>query len=277
MQRRLRCLSVRLATKLFAAALLAAAPAACSSDEPEILERSVEDLYSSAMNDLQEGRHESAAQAFEEVERQHPYSIWATRAQLMAAYAYYQDNNYDQSVLAADRFIQLHPGNRDVDYAYYLIAISHYERISDVSRDQQMTELAVDALNEVVRRFPDTEYARDAHLKLDLTYDHLAGREMNIGRFYLDRKHYLAAIKRFQTVIEEYQTTSHVPEALHRLTEAYLALGVTEEAQATAAVLGYNYPGSVWYRDSYALLEGQNLAPEERQGTWIGRLWRSIF
>jgi outer membrane protein assembly factor BamD len=251
--------------------------AACSSDEAPYVERSVESLYNVALADLQAGNYKKAAKSFDEVERQHPYSFWATRAQLMAAYAYYQDNSYDEAVLAANRFIQLHPGNQDVDYAYYLIAISFYEQISDVSRDQAITEQAVEALTDVMRRFPDSEYARDARLKLDLTFDHLAGREMEVGRFYLSRKQYVAAIKRFQVVVAEFQTTSHVPEALHRLTEAYLALGVTEEAQATAAVLGYNYPGSIWYRDSHALLTGQNLSPQEGKGTWVSRVWKTIF
>jgi len=267
----------RRAASLLAAVLLAAALGACSSDDPEYVEHSVEELYNQAMNDLQANRYAAAAKSFDEVERQHPYSFWATRAQLMSAYAYYQDNSYDDAVLAAQRFIRLHPGGRDVDYAYYLIAISYYEQISDVSRDQKMTELAVEALTELTRRFPDTEYARDALLKLDLTYDHLAGKEMTIGRYYLQRKQYLAAIKRFQTVIEIFQTTSHVPEALHRLTEAYLALGVTDEAQATAAVLGYNYPGSSWYRDSYTLLSARDLAPEESGGSWISRVWHAVF
>lgn len=268
----------RRAPNLAAAALLALALVACSSDdEPEYVEQTVEELYTAAMNDLQGNRYAAAGKGFDEVERQHPYSFWATRAQLMAAYAYYQDNSYDDAVLASERFITLHPGNRDVDYAYYLIAISYYEQISDVSRDQKMTQLAVDALTELVRRFPDTEYARDARLKLDLTYDHLAGKEMTIGRYYLGRKQYLAAIKRFQTVIKRFETTSHVPEALHRLTEAYLALGVTDEAQATAAVLGYNYPGSSWYRDSYALLTERDLSPADSQSSWISRAWKAVF
>lgn len=263
--------------KSSALALCAIALVACAGDDEVYVERSVESLYNAALADLQTGNYKKAATNFDEVERQHPYSFWATRAQLMAAYAYYQDNNYDEAILAANRFIQLHPGNRDVDYAYYLVAISFYEQISDVQRDQNITELAVDSLNEVVRRFPGTRYSRDARLKLDLTKDHLAGREMQVGRFYLKRKQYIAAIKRFQLVVVDYQSTSHVPEALHRLTEAYLALGVTEEAQATAAVLGYNYPGSVWYSDSHALLTGQNLEPREDQTTWIGRVWKTIF
>ncbi|MCH7932009.1 MAG: outer membrane protein assembly factor BamD, partial [Proteobacteria bacterium] len=217
------------------------------------------------------------ADAFDEVERQHPYSVWATKAQIMAAYAHYQANAYDDAVLAAKRFIDLHPGHRDVAYAYYLIAISYYEQISDVGRDQKMTELAFERLDEVIRRFPDTAYARDAKLKLDLARDHLAGKEMEVGRFYLRRGEYIAAINRFQIVVEKYQTTTHVPEALHRLTEAYLALGVTDEAQATAAVLGYNYPGNEWYQDSYVLLTGVDLRPQENKGSWISRAWNSVF
>ncbi|HET8729179.1 MAG TPA: outer membrane protein assembly factor BamD, partial [Alphaproteobacteria bacterium] len=204
-----------------------------------------------------------AADLFEEVERQHPYSQWATRAQLMAAYSLYEALEYDEAIIALDRFIQLHPGNEDIAYAYYLKALSYYERISDVERDQEMTELAMNALSEVVQRFPGTDYARDAALKLDLTHDQLAGKEMAIGRWYLRQGHYNAAINRFKTVIDSYQTTTHVPEALHRLTEAYLALGLPEQARRTAAVLGYNYPGNEWYVDSYALLVDEGVRPEE--------------
>ena len=260
------------------AAVVAVALAACgSADEDAYYERPVESLYNEAMDLLSGGAYPFAADAFDEVERQHPYSVWATKAQIMAAYAHYQDNAYDDAVLAAKRFIDLHPGHRDVAYAYYLIAISYYEQISDVGRDQKMTELAFERLDEVIRRFPDTAYARDAKLKLDLARDHLAGKEMEVGRFYLRRGEYIAAINRFQIVVEKYQTTTHVPEALHRLTEAYLALGVTDEAQATAAVLGYNYPGNEWYQDSYVLLTGVDLRPQEDKGSWISRAWNSVF
>ncbi len=260
------------------AALSLATLVACTSDEKEVyVERTVENLYNEALTNLQAGRYKPAAKMFDEVERQHPYSFWATRAQLMAAYAYYQSNEYDDAILAAERYITLHPGSDDVAYAYYLIAICHYEQITDVERDQMMTEQAVSRLVEVIRRFPETEYARDARLKLDLTLDHLAGKEMEIGRYYLERKHYAAAIKRFEVVVRDYQTTSHVPEALHRLTEAYLALGVKSEAQAVAAVLGNNYPGSPWYRDSYRLLTAQNLTPEEKSDSWVSSVWKSIF
>jgi outer membrane protein assembly factor BamD len=231
--------------------------AGCSgSNEDEYVERPVEELYNQAQDLLENGDDRRAGQAFEEVERQHPYSQWATRAQLMSAYAYYEANSYDEAIAAAQRFIELHPGHQDVPYAYYLIGISYYEQISDVGRDQKMTEQALASFDELRRRFPNSEYAKDAELKADLARDHLAGKEMSIGRYYLRRGQYLAAINRFRNVIERYQTTTHVPEALHRLTEAYLALGLDQEAQKNAAVLGYNFPSSPWYQDSYALLNG---------------------
>jgi outer membrane protein assembly factor BamD len=231
--------------------------AGCSgSGDEEYVERPVEELYNQAQDLLEAGDERQAGQAFEEVERQHPYSEWATRAQLMSAYAYYEANSYDEAVSAAERFIELHPGHEDVPYAYYLVGISYYEQISDVGRDQKMTERALEAFDELLRRFPDSEYARDAELKADLARDHLAGKEMTIGRYYLRRGQYVAAINRFRSVVDGYQTTTHVPEALHRLTEAYLALGLDQEAQKNAAVLGYNFPNSQWYLDSYALLHG---------------------
>ncbi|HEY5597659.1 MAG TPA: outer membrane protein assembly factor BamD [Kiloniellales bacterium] len=251
---------------------------ACSStDEPAYEERPVEELYNSAMDKLLAADYVESARLFDEVERQHPYSVWASKAQLMAAYAHYQNSKYDEAINALDRFIQLHPGSRDASYAYYLKAISYYEQISDVGRDQKITELALEGLDDVVRRFPETGYARDANLKADLARDHLAGKHMDIGRYYQGQGEYLAAINRFRTVIQDYQTTTHVPEALHRLVECYLALGVTDEAQATAAVLGHNFPGNPWYADSYVLLTGVDLRPEEHKGSWISRVWKSII
>ncbi|MFQ6017971.1 MAG: outer membrane protein assembly factor BamD [Kiloniellaceae bacterium] len=248
-----------------------------STSEPEYVERPVEQLYNAAMDQLLIADYAEAARLFDEVERQHPYSVWASKAQLMAGYAYYQDNKYDDAINALDRFIQLHPGNRDIAYAYYLRAISHYEQISDVGRDQKKTQLALEALEEVVRRFPDSRYARDATLKIDLARDHLAGKHMVVGRFYQKQGEYLAAINRFRVVIKDYQTTTHVPEALHRLVECYLSLGVADEAQATAAVLGHNFPGSPWYADSYVLLTGVDLRPERHRDSWISRVWKSLI
>lgn len=261
-----------------AAAALALAVAACAGDDGEgdYVERSVGELYNHAMDELSAEEYPAAAKLFDEVERQHPYSVWASKAQLMAAYAHYQDNNYEDAIGALNRFIELHPGNRDVAYAYYLKGLSYYERVSDVRRDQKMTIKARESLQEVVKRFPESKYARDARLKLDLTEDHLAGKEMAVGRFYLENGHYLAAINRFRTVIRDYQTTSHVPEALHRLVECYLALGVVDEAKATAAVLGHNFPGSDWYVDSYELLTGRDVRPEADEDSWIGRIWNAL-
>ncbi|NBB69502.1 MAG: outer membrane protein assembly factor BamD [Alphaproteobacteria bacterium] len=246
----------------FAAAVLAVAACAGGQDtRPEYVERPVEDLYNEAMDRLDANDFVAAAAAFEEVERQHPYSRWATRAMFMASYAYYEARRYDDAILAAERFIDWNAGSEQVPYAQYLIGMSYYERISDVGRDQQMTAQAEAAFTELSRRFPDTRYARDAGLKLDLIRDHLAGKEMEVGRFYLEREQYVAAINRFNRVLTEYQTTTHVPEALHRMVEAYTALGVVDEARRYASVLGYNYPGSEWYERAYALVTDPDLPP----------------
>ena len=233
---------------------------ACSGPEEEPYEdRSVDSIYNSAMEELLDQNYVVAAREFEEVERQHPYSVWAAKAQIMGAYAYFRKDQYDSAINAVDRFIQLHPTNADAPYAYYLKSLAYYEQIVDVGRDQRTTERALDALQDVVRRFPETQYARDASLKLDLTRDHLAGKEMSVGRFYLKRGEIVAAINRFKSVVEAYQTTTHVPEALLRLTEAYKALGLGNEARRMAAILGHNYPGSPWYADAYELVEGVKL------------------
>lgn len=250
---------LRISIALVASAGLVACGSAGKKEKFAYVERPVETLYSDATTALERKRYEQAIALFEEVERQHPYSAWARRAMLMKAFAYYQGNDYDESLAALDQFIALHPGNKDASYAYYLKAMNHYERIRDVGRDQEYTDNAVTALTDVVRRFPNTEYARDARLKLDLTYDHLAGKEMYIGRYYLKDNKHIAAINRFKVVINKYQTTNHVPEALHRITEAYLELGILDEARSAAAVLGYNYPGSKWYQDSYRLFEKRGL------------------
>ncbi|MBL6928013.1 MAG: outer membrane protein assembly factor BamD [Rhodospirillales bacterium] len=238
--------------------------ACAGDDDPEYVERPVEELYNEAMDSMQAGKFFSAAQLFDEVERQHPYSSWATKAQLMAAFAHYQNGKYDEAIVALDRFIQLHPSNRDAPYAHYLKGLCYYEQISDVKRDQKMTELALKSFETLIARFPESKFSKDARVKLDLTYDHLAGKTMEIGRYYLRQGHYLAAINRFRAVVEQYEKTTHSPEALHRMTEAYLALGLKQEAQRTAAVLGHNFPGSEWYIDAYELVEQKRIRPEEK-------------
>ena len=240
--------------------------------EPVYIERPVDQIYGDAWKQINNGNWVLAAKQFDEVERQHPYSIWARRAMLMSAYCYYHANHYDDAISTADQYIALHPGSREVAYAFYLKAISLYEQIVDVGRDQTSTEGALTALLDVVQRFPDSEYARDATLKIDLTMDHLAGKEMAVGRYYLNKGDYVGAINRFRTVVEQYQKTSQIAEALERLTEAYYALGVFNEAKTAAAVLGHNYPGSPWYKDAYELLQGRHMKPEIDQGSWISRI-----
>lgn len=259
--------------------MIAVGAAACSRKpkDRKYVEASVERLYNDAFKSLERKRYRLAAVMFDEVERQHPYSAWARRAQLLSAYSYYLSNNYDNAILASQRFIQLHPGNPSAPYAFYLIGTCYYEQIQDVGRDQRMTELSLLAFNELVKRYPASEYARDARLKIDLTLDHLAGKEMAIGRWYLKNGYHLAATIRFRNVIKKFGQTTHVPEALHRLTETYLTLGIVPEARAAAAVLGHNFPSNPWYRDSYALLEGKGFEPEIAERTWLARLWNKVF
>lgn len=232
----------------------------------------VADLYNTAMDALEEKDWKEAKTRFEEVERQHPYSEWAKKAQMLNAYASYKNQEYTEAIAILRRYTELYPGDEQVPYAYYLIALSHYEQISDVGRDQSMTKAALDALNDVVRRFPQSDYARDAQLKKDLVIDHLAGKEMSVGRYYISRKEYLAAIRRFRKVVEDYQGTTHTPEALHRLVELYLKLGIVEEAQNYAAVLGHNYPSSEWYKDSYRLLKPEQAGSINEGDGWLGGL-----
>ncbi|MGE0739876.1 MAG: outer membrane protein assembly factor BamD [Hyphomonadaceae bacterium] len=269
-------------------ALLAGGLGACGGgvrdrEQVQYVDEPVARIYNRGATNLDRGRWAQALRAFEEVERQHPYSSWARRAMLMEAYAHYQANQYDDAIEDAQRFISLHPGNENAPYAYYLVAMCHFERIMDVGRDQGTTERALVALNDVVRRFPDTSYARDSRLKIDMVYDQLAGKEMSVGRFYLERDQHLAAINRFRNVIENehFQRTSHVPEALHRLVESYLSVGMIDEAQRMAAILGHNFPGSEWYQRSYALMTESGVAPvaqeeAERRG-WFSRTFGTVF
>jgi outer membrane protein assembly factor BamD len=242
----------------------------------------MEQLYNNGMDALNDKRYASATDQFTSIQQNFPYSTWATNAQLMQGYVEYLQNHYTDSIGTLNQFIQLHPTHRDIPYAYYLRALCYYEQISDIERDQKGTQDAMNALQEVVNRFPSTTYARDAQLKIDLCVDHLAGKEMEIGRWYQKQHFYEAAIGRFQRVVDDFQTTNHVPEALARLTEIYLALGLQDEAKKTAAVLGYNYPGSEWYADMYTQLHDDGLVqgvppPRGRAGGFFSRAWHSVF
>jgi outer membrane protein assembly factor BamD len=217
-----------------------------------------------------------AVKKFEEVDRQHPYSEWARKALIMSAYSYYASGQYDECVTAAKRYVTLHPGNADAAYAQYLIAASYFDEIPDITRDQARTEKALAALEEVVRKYPTSDYARSAKDKISVARDQLAGKEMQTGRYYLDRKDYTGAINRFKVVVTKYQTTRHVEEALERLTEAYMALGIVSEAQTAAAVLGHNFPDSPWYKHAYALMKKGGVEPSENKGSWISRAFKKI-
>jgi outer membrane protein assembly factor BamD len=244
-------------------ALALAGCAGKGKKKPELAyeERPVELLYNAGAERMDQRRWTEAVAYFQEVERQHPYSEWARRSILMQAFAHYEANNYDEAIADANRFIQLYPGNASAGYAHYLKSVCYFEQIADVGRDQAATGQALDALQDVVQRYPNTEYAQDARLKIDMVNDQLAGKEMTIGRYYLRGGDTLAAIGRFRTVVERYQTTSHTPEALYRLVEAYLTLGLIEEAKRNGAVLGYNYPGDPWYGEAYKLLTSKGYRP----------------
>ena len=269
--------------RVLAVAAVAASLGACSSfdmfskkddtppDEP------ADRLYNEGLyllNAKKDAR--DAVKKFEEVDRQHPYSEWARKSLLMSAYAYYQAGEYDDCVNAAKRYVTLHPGSKDAAYAQYLIASSYFEEIPDVTRDQARTERALNALEEVIRKYPTTEYANSSKQKIEVARDQLAGKEMDIGRYYLRKKDYTGAINRFKVVITKYQTTRHVEEALMRLTESYMALGVVDEAQTAAAVLGHNFPDSQWYKHAYALVKTGGGEPKENQGSWISKAFKGI-
>src|SRR6202035_5033123 len=217
-----------------------------------------------------------AAKKFEEVDRQHPYSEWARKSLIMTAYAYYEGRQYDEAIVSAKRYVTLHPGSADAAYAQYLIGSSYFELIPDITRDQLGTERALAALDEVVRKFPTSEYAASAKRKIDITKDQLAGKEMTIGRYYLEKRDYTGAINRFKVVVTQYQTTRHVEEALMRLTEVYMTLGIVDEAQTAAAVLGHNFPDSPWYKDAYALVRGGGLEPSENTSSWITQAFKKV-
>ena len=265
----------RLLRLIPAIALLALAGCG-GSEQKAYIEKPVDDLYNKAMDDMASGYYQTAAKEFDKVESQHPYSVWANKAQIMGAYALYRAGQYNRAIIRADDFIRLNPGDRDTPYAYYLKALCYYVQITDVGRDQRITKQAMKALTQVVLRYPNTKYAQDAKLKIDFTRDHLAAKEMAIGRYYLHRGDYLAAMNRFKGVIARYQTTSDVPEALERLVECDLALGLTSEAKRNAAVLGYNYPGSHWYADAYGLVTAKS-ASRAAGGSWFSRIVGEVF
>lgn len=273
-------------TLIFLCCFMAWLFSSCSTIEETIVGEDAEDeelwdetkdytaseLYNRAADTFAAGKFKDAVKQFEEVERQHPYDELAKKAQIMAGYSAYRGSEYDEAIVILERFVKLYPGNERAAYAYYLRALSYYDRITDIGRDQKMTEDAREALRDVVSRFPGTDYERDARIKLDLTEDHLAGKEMHIGRYYQERDEYLAAINRFRHVIEHFQTTSHTPEALHRLVECYLRLGVKAEAKKYASVLGYNYPGSQWYEYSYKMMKGDVDPEDAKTEGWLEML-----
>ncbi len=241
------------------------------------VEEPAEKLYNEGlflMNDKHDPKQ--ASKKFEEVDRQHPYSDLARKSLLMSAYAFYTANDYDSCIGAASRYVTLHPGSPDAAYAQYLIAASHYDQIPDVSRDQGRTEKAIAALEEVVRKYPTSEYAVSAKAKLEAARDQLAGREMAVGRYNMQKRNYIGAINRFKTVVTQYQTTRHVEEALARLTEAYMAIGIVSEAQTAAAVLGHNFPDSPWYKDAYNLVKSGGLEPTEDRGSYISQAFKKL-
>jgi outer membrane protein assembly factor BamD len=247
-------------------------------DKEDVLpDEPAEKLYNEGVYNLNE-KHDpkAAAKKFEEVDRQHPYSEWARKSLLMSAYSYYDAKNYDETISAAKRYISLHPGTSDAAYAMYLVGASYFDQIPDVSRDQGRTEKAMASLEEVIRKFPDSEYAASARRKIEGARDQLAAKEMTVGRYYQDKKNFIGAINRFKVVVTRYQTTRHVEEALMRLTECYLTLGIVPEAQTAAAVLGHNFPDSPWYKDAYQMVKGQGYEPQEDSGSWISRAFRKI-
>lgn len=236
-----------------------------------------DEIYARGEFELERGREDDAAFYFSEIERLYPYSDWARRGLIMAAFAYHRDRDYENARGAAQRYLDFYPTAEDAAYAQYLLALSYYDQIDEIGRDQGLTFQALQALRAVIENYPDSEYARAAVLKFDLAFDHLAAKEMEIGRFYLGRGHFAAAINRFRVVVEDFQTTTHTAEALHRLVEAYLSLGLTEEAQTAGAILGYNYQASEWYQDSYALLTGQGLRPEASGDSWLAQIYRQMI
>lgn len=258
---------------------LVGALSACAKkdDGPHLEDQTPEQIFKSAEAELADGKEDKAAELFSEVERLYPYSEWAKRGIVMSAFAYHQDKDYEQSRSAAQRYLDFYPADEDAAYAQYLMALSYYDQIDNVARDQGNTFQALQALRVVIERYPDSEYAKSAILKFDLAIDHLAAKEMEVGRYYLKRGHFSAAINRFRVVVEDYQTTTLTPEALHRLVESYLSLGLDEEAQTAGAILGHNFQSTDWYEDSYALLTGRGLEVKAKGNGWLRQVYRRVI
>jgi outer membrane protein assembly factor BamD len=258
-------------------ALFAALLAGCADDKNAIApDEPADKLYNEGLTLLNKKEFVDSAKKFEEVDRQHPYSDWGRKSLLMAAFAYYEGGKYDDTISTAKRYVTLHPGSADAAYAQYLMASAYFDQIPDVTRDQARTERAMQVLAEVARKYPDTEYAESAKKKIEVARDQLAGKEMMIGRFYLEKRNFIGAINRFKAVVTQYQTTRHVEEALMRLTECYMALGIVPEAQTAAAVLGHNFPSSPWYQDAYKLVQTGGAEPRENKDSWISKAFKAL-
>lgn len=266
------------AASLLAILCLATGLAGCASTKDDVLppDEPAEKIYNEGLTLMRKGDYTAAAKRFEDLDRTHPYSEWARKALLMDTYVYYEAGKYDEAIAAGKRYMALHPGSDDAAYASYLVASAYFDNIPDITRDQRSTRQALDALDEVIRKYPNTEYAASAKKKVEVARDQLAGKEMMIGRYYLENRNYTGAINRFKVVVTQYQTTRQVEEALFRLTEAYMALGIISEAQTAAAVLGYNFPDSQWYKDAYKLVQSSGNLPVENKGSWISQAFKKL-
>jgi outer membrane protein assembly factor BamD len=270
--------AIRTALTVAAIAMVPALAAGCMSKEEDLnlatyVEQTepADQLYNQGLANLNAGRLKEASRKFEAVDRQHPYSEYARKSMVMGAFTNYRQGNYDEAINAGKRYVTLYPSSEDAAYAQYIVGLSYFRQIRDVTQDQKESRRAIEEMEDVVQRWPESEYVDDARSKVRFARDQLAGKEMQVGRYYLERREYIAAVKRFRYVVENYSNTRHVEEALARLTEAYYAMGITSEAQTAAAVLGANYPDSQWYKDSYALLQSGGLQPRENAGSWLSK------
>ena len=239
-------------------------------------DKAAEEIFNSGERDLIRRRYNDAAEKFKEVERLYPYSDWAKRALIMQVYSFHKDKEYENVVSAANRFIEFHPKDKDIPYAYYLIGLSYYDQVLAIGRDQKLTQEALKIFELIIKEYPDSEYASSSKIKFDFLKNQLASKEMEVGRYYLKRSHYVSAINRFRGIIEDFSTTSQVPEALHRLVEAYLSLGLTDEAQTAGAILGYNYKSNEWYERSFELLRSKGLKPKSLGNSWLSQIYRQV-